>query len=92
MKNRSKRLPMRTCVACRQVKPKRELTRLVCTGQGRVEVDAGGKKEGRGAYLCRDPKCWEPGLKGNRLEHCLKTTISPENHGELERYFKEAIS
>jgi len=82
----SKHIPQRTCVACRQVKAKRELMRLVRDIDGRVEVDTSGKKVGRGAYLCRSQECWRLGLKGNRLEHALRSTLSPDNREQLMRY------
>ena len=78
-----KPVPQRTCVACRQVRPKRALLRLVRLAEGRVEVDAGGRKAGRGAYLCSSRQCWEAGIKAGRLEHSLKTTLSPQNRDEL---------
>ncbi len=58
-------------MACRSVKAKREMIRLVRVSDERVEVDIGGRKAGRGAYLCPSPECWEDGLKGGRLEHFL---------------------
>ena len=70
-------------MACRQVKAKRELIRLVCLSDGSVEVDAGGKKAGRGAYLCRAQECWEIGLKGSRLEYALRTTLTQDNREQL---------
>ena len=85
-------IPQRTCLACRQVKPKEELVRLVHTSEGRIEVDTSGKKAGRGAYLCRDIRCWDTGLKGNRLEHSLKTTLSAGNREELVRFGRILLS
>lgn len=79
-------VPSRTCVACGRVRPKRELIRLVRISGGSVEVDTSGKKAGRGAYLCSLPDCWEAGLKGNRLEHTLRTTLSQDNREQLIRY------
>lgn len=73
-------------MACRETKPKQELIRLVCIPDGSVEVDTGGKKAGRGAYLCQAQGCWEIGLKGGRLEHALKTTLTQDNRGRLIRY------
>jgi hypothetical protein len=61
------------------------MVRLVCTPGGNVEIDTSGKKEGRGAYLCRDWACWEKALKGKQLEHALKGKI---NQNELERLSK----
>ena len=79
-------IPQRTCVACRKVRPKRQLIRLVRSSNGSVEVDTGGKKVGRGAYLCRAQGCWEVGLRDGRLEHALRTTLALENREQLIRY------
>ncbi len=87
-KSIDKHLPQRTCVACRVVKDKRELVRLVRVDDGVVEVDGSGKKAGRGAYLCRGQDCWQEGLKGGRLEHALRTTLSRENREQLVEYGK----
>ncbi len=83
---RPKHVPQRTCVACRQVKPKRELLRIVRTPQGHVEIDPTGKKSGRGAYLCATRLCWTTALKKKRLEQELETTISEEDRAALEAY------
>jgi predicted RNA-binding protein YlxR (DUF448 family) len=83
---RPKHVPQRTCVACHQVKPKRELLRIVRTPQGRVEIDPGGKKSGRGAYLCANRSCWQAGLKKKRLEHELEVTLLEEDRLALEAY------
>ncbi|OGO16727.1 MAG: hypothetical protein A2Z15_05760 [Chloroflexi bacterium RBG_16_50_11] len=77
--------PQRTCAACRKIKPKREMVRLARTPGGDVEIDISGKREGRGAYLCRDRACWEKALKGKQLEHALKGNI---NQNDLERLGK----
>lgn len=84
-----KHIPQRTCVACGRVKPKRELVRLVRVSGGGVEVDDSGRKAGRGAYLCPVAECWEEGLKKGRLEHTLRTAISPDNREQLIRYGQE---
>jgi len=78
-------------VACRQVRPKRDLIRLVRVPDGSVEVDTSGKKSGRGAYLCQTPECWEIGLKGGRLEYTLRTTLTPDNREQLIRYGKDFL-
>ena len=70
-------------MACRQVRAKRELIRIVRISDGQVEVDTSGKKAGRGAYLCRAQECWEIGLKRGRLEHSLKTTLTQDNREQL---------
>ena len=81
-----KHIPQRTCVACRKVMAKRELIRLVRTSDGRVEVDASGKKTGRGAYLCRARECWGVGLKGSRPEHTLRVSLTQDDREQLIGY------
>jgi len=83
---RPKHVPMRTCIGCRETKPKRELIRIVCTPSGTVEVDPTGKKSGRVTYLCKANECWETGLKKQRLDYALRTRITTENREELARY------
>ena len=83
---RQKHVPERTCIACRQIRPKRELVRIVRTPGGKIEVDPTGKRAGRGAYLCRQQVCWQDGLVKKRLEHALKTQLTPEDREGLLRY------
>jgi predicted RNA-binding protein YlxR (DUF448 family) len=87
----NKRVPQRTCVACRQVKPKQKLIRLVRVPDGNVEVDVRGNKSGRGAYLCQMPECWRVGLKDGRLEYALRTTLTADSREQLIRYSKEFV-
>ncbi len=91
MRSISQHILQRTCVACRKVKAKRELIRIVRTSDGNVEVDTSGKKAGRGAYLCRAPECWEVGLKGSRLEYALRTSLTQDNREQLARYGKDLL-
>ena len=79
----ARHVPQRTCVACRQVKAKRSLVRLVRVADGSVEVDATGRKAGRGAYLCDAPECWDAGVRQGRLERVLRTALSGENRERL---------
>lgn len=81
-----KHIPQRSCVACGRLRPKGELIRLVRLSGGEVEVDSSGRKVGRGAYLCPAGDCWEEGLKRGRLEHVLRTAISPANREQLIKY------
>ena len=76
-------------MACRKSGVKRELVRLVCVPEIGVEVDATGKKSGRGAYLCPNWTCWESALNAGNLEHALRTRIKPENRERLVNYAKE---
>jgi uncharacterized protein len=84
-----KRTPQRTCVACRKVRAKQELIRIVRTPTNTVELDANGKKAGRGAYLCRVPECWELGIKGTNLERTLRTKLTQEEREKLIRLGNE---
>jgi len=83
---KARRAPQRTCVACRSTTAKRQLVRIVRTPQGSVELDATGKKAGRGAYLCHETACWELGVSKGKLEHALKTKLSPRDREALLAY------
>jgi len=84
-----KHIPQRTCVACRKIKAKQELIRLVRISNEGVEVDNDGKKTGRGAYLCLAQECWVIGVKSGRLEHRLRTKITQDNREQLIRFGKD---
>lgn len=83
---RPKHVPIRTCVACKESKPKRELLRVVRTPDGHVMVDATGKKSGRGAYLCAKLSCWEAALKKQRLAQEFEVAISEEDLAGLQAF------
>jgi predicted RNA-binding protein YlxR (DUF448 family) len=75
---RRKHVPQRTCIACREVKAKRDLVRLVRTPEGALVVDETGKRNGRGAYLCRQRTCWEAALRGGQISRALKMEIGEQ--------------
>ena len=76
----TKHVPQRTCFVCREKRDKRQLTRLVRTPEGPVMVDFTGKKNGRGAYLCDAPACWDKLLANGRLlNQALKTELSADD-------------
>jgi uncharacterized protein len=81
-------VPQRTCVACKEVRPKRELIRVVRTPDGHVEIDATGKKSGRGAYLCARRSCFEPALHRGKLEQEFEVTLQAEDRAALEAYME----
>jgi len=78
-------------VACRKARTKQELIRLVRTSNGNIEIDPSGKKAGRGAYLCRVRECWKIGLKGNQLEHALRSSLTPDNREQLINYARDHL-
>lgn len=84
----AKHIPRRTCIACRKTGVKREFIRLVCISDREVEVDLTGRKPGRGSYLCMNRKCWELALSTGRIEHALRTHLSPEDKEKLVNYAK----
>jgi predicted RNA-binding protein YlxR (DUF448 family) len=83
---KARHIPERTCVACKQVRPKRELLRVVRTPDGHVLLDPTGKKSGRGAYLCAKRSCWEIGLNKGRLEREFELTLPAEDRAALEAF------
>jgi len=78
-------------VACRKIRAKQELVRLVRTPEGNIEIDITGKKAGRGAYLCPARECWETALKGNQLEHTLRSNLTQEEREQLIKRGKDLL-
>lgn len=73
-----KKKPTRTCMACNEKKEKQELLRVVRTVEGNIEADLTGKKNGRGAYICKSEDCLNKVIKSKKLERILEKEISPE--------------
>ena len=73
-----KKIPMRMCVGCREMKEKRELIRIVRTPEGEVAIDETGKRSGRGAYICRNAECLKRAIKQKQLERQLDVTLTTE--------------
>jgi len=65
------------CISCRERSAKRTLVRIVRTPEGAIEIDPTGKRNGRGAYLCDDPACWERAIRSESLANALKTIVDP---------------
>jgi predicted RNA-binding protein YlxR (DUF448 family) len=74
----ARRLPQRTCIACRAVGGKAGLVRIVRLPSGEVEVDPTGKKPGRGSYLHANPACWAEALKKGRVDTALRVRLTAE--------------
>ena len=83
---RPRHVPIRTCIVCKQSKPKRELLRVVRTPDGHILMDATGKRSGRGAYLCARLSCWQDALKKKRLEQEFEQPLSDEDRAGLEAF------
>ena len=78
-----KKIPMRQCVGCREMKPKKELVRVVRSPQVEISLDLRGKAPGRGAYVCRDPECLKKAIKHRALERGFDTAIPQEVYDRL---------
>jgi len=79
-----KKIPQRMCTGCMEMKPKKELIRVVKNKEGEVSIDLTGKKPGRGAYVCNSSQCFEKAFKTKRLEKNLETKISEELYDSLK--------
>ena len=80
---------MRQCTGCREMKNKKEMIRVLRTGEGEILLDATGKKNGRGAYLCFSRECLEKARKNHGLERSLKMAIPPAVYDSLEKELDE---
>lgn len=80
----TKKIPKRMCTGCMEMKPKKELIRIVRTKEGEVSIDFTGKKAGRGAYICKNIECLEKSVRAKRLTKSLETDISDEIYSKLK--------
>lgn len=80
----AKKIPMRMCVGCSQMKPKTELIRVVRSPEGGVSIDSTGKKSGRGAYICSDRDCLKKAVRSKRLDRTFGCEISEELYERLD--------
>lgn len=80
-----KKIPQRQCMGCRERKAKRELIRVVRTPEGTVQLDFGGKMNGRGAYLCPNMECLQKAVRSRALERSLEVEIPEEVYARLRK-------
>ena len=79
----AKRVPLRQCLGCREMKPKAELVRVVRSPEGAVSLDLRGKAPGRGAYVCRSADCLKKALRSRAVGRALGVEIPPEIYDAL---------
>ena len=79
-----KKIPMRMCVGCREMKPKAQLLRVVKPAEGEARIDRTGKASGRGAYICPRPECLKKAQKSRALERALDAKIDEAVFSQLE--------
>ena len=80
----NRKVPMRQCVGCAEMKSKKELLRIIKTPEEEVVLDVTGRKNGRGAYICASMECLKKAQKSKGLERSLKTAIPAEIYQNLE--------
>ncbi len=80
-----RKVPMRQCIGCREMKNKKELIRILKTPENQFVIDATGKKNGRGAYLCKSMSCFEAAVKSRGLERSFQCAVPKEAYEELQK-------
>ena len=85
----NKKVPMRQCVGCQEMKSKKEMIRILKTAEDEIVLDATGRKNGRGAYLCFSKECLLKARKNKGLERSLKMAIPPAVYDSLEKELDE---
>ncbi|MCM1045872.1 MAG: YlxR family protein [Candidatus Gastranaerophilales bacterium] len=84
----AKKIPLRQCVGCGEMKGKKELMRVLRTPEGEICLDITGKKNGRGAYVCKSGECMRLARKNKGLERSFRMSIASEVYDVLEREFE----
>lgn len=85
---KQRKIPLRKCTGCQEMRNKKEMIRIVRDPQGSVSIDRTGKKAGRGAYICDQEECLEKALKNRGIERSLSVTLSGELLEALRKEFK----
>lgn len=86
----TKKIPMRMCTGCREMKPKKELIRVVKTAEKEIKIDLIGKLNGRGAYICKNKDCLQKAHKSNALSRAFEMNVSAEVYEGLETELENA--
>lgn len=86
---KTKKIPMRMCLGCGEMKPKRELIRVVKSKEGDISLDLTGKKSGRGAYICKSVECFEKARKARKFERSFSYMISEDIYNSMEGELRE---
>lgn len=87
---KKRKIPLRKCTGCQEMKNKKELIRIVRNQEGEISLDFTGKKPGRGAYICPNEECLEKAQKSKGLERSFKTAIPDEIYEELKSELKKS--
>ncbi len=84
MASKMKKVPLRMCVGCHEMKPKKEILRIVKSQDNTISIDLTGKKPGRGAYICYNVDCLEKARKGKRLERAFQQAVTQQIYDNLK--------
>ena len=84
-----RKIPLRQCGGCGEMKPKAELVRVVRSPEGEISLDLTGKNNGRGSYICNNKKCFEKAVKAKRFERALSCQIPEEIFNQMESELTE---
>ena len=87
---KERKIPMRMCLCCREMKPKRELVRVVLNKEGQISVDLSGKAPGRGAYLCREKDCLAKMYKTRVLDRAFSCAVDAEVYASLQKELSQS--
>ena len=81
----AKKVPLRKCTGCQEMKSKKEMMRILRTAEGEIVLDTTGRKNGRCAYVCRSMECFEKAVQSKGLERSLKCRVPEEAYGSLKK-------
>lgn len=87
---KQRKVPLRKCTGCQEMKNKKELIRVVRNDEGEYSLDTTGKKPGRGAYVCRNIECLEKACKNKGLERSFKAAVPKDLYDELKKQLEES--
>ena len=87
-----KKIPQRQCMGCRERRSKREMIRVVRSPEGDVSLDFGGKKNGRGAYLCPNMECLKKAIRSKSLDRSLEVTIPEDVYDRLQKEMEGGVN
>ncbi len=85
----TKKVPLRQCIGCGQMKSKKEMIRILRTETGEIVLDATGRKNGRGAYLCPSMECFQKAVKGKGIERSFKMAVPKDVYAALEKEMEQ---
>ncbi len=85
----TKKVPLRQCIGCGEMKNKKEMVRILKTESGEITLDATGRKNGRGAYLCPNMECFRKAVKGRGIERSFKMAVPKEVYEALEKEMEQ---